>query len=206
MAPVTLLLETPLANLRRALRCCIGLWRNAYHAFEEPVKVALAKANWARAPSELIESGWGFPNRRWRDSSFRPDWRPAGMAEPLSMDLRTRVLAAVADGASGRRVGDRFGVSAASVSRWRALERTQGDASPKALGGDRRSQKTETHAPAILSAVEETPDITIEELRQALAKTNVVVSYGALWRFLDRHKITRKKSRRMRASRIARTS
>lgn len=37
------------------------------------------------------------------------------MAEPLSMDLRTRVLAAVADGASGRRVGDRFGVSAASV-------------------------------------------------------------------------------------------
>ncbi|MFZ0871595.1 MAG: IS630 family transposase [Rhodanobacter sp.] len=115
------------------------------------------------------------------------------MAEPLSMDLRTRVLGAVADGASGRRVGDRFGVSAASVSRWRALERTQGDASPKAVGGDRRSQKTETHAPAILSAVEETPDITIEELRQALAKTNVVVSYGALWRFLDRHKITRKK-------------
>lgn len=128
------------------------------------------------------------------------------MAEPLSMDLRTRVLAAVADGASGRSVGDRFGVSAASVSRWRALERTQGDASPKAVGGDRRSQKTETHAPAILSAVEETPDITIEELRQALAKTNVVVSYGALWRFLDRHKITRKKSRPMRASRIARTS
>lgn len=128
------------------------------------------------------------------------------MAGPLSMDLRTRVLAAVADGASGRRVGDRFGVSAASVSRWRALARTQGVASPKAVGGDRRSQKTETHAPAILSAVEETPDITIEELRQALAKTNVVVSYGALWRFLDRHKITRKKSRRMRASRIARTS
>jgi transposase len=122
------------------------------------------------------------------------------------MDLRTRVLAAVADGGSGRSVGDRFGVSAASVSRWRALERTQGDASPKGVGGDRRSQKTEIHAPAILSAVEETPDMTIEELRETLAKTNVVVSYGALWRFLDRHKITRKKSRRMRASRIARTS
>ena len=104
----------------------------------------------ARARSEMIESGLGFPNRRWSDSSFRPDGRPAGMPEPLSMDLRTRVLAAVADGASGRRVGGRFGVSAASVSRWRALERTQGDASPKAVGGDRRSQKTETHAPAMI--------------------------------------------------------
>ena len=65
------------------------------------------------------------------------------MAEPLSMDLPTRVLAAGADGASGRRVGDRFGVSPASVSRWRALERTQGDAAPNAVGGDGRSQKTE---------------------------------------------------------------
>jgi transposase len=124
------------------------------------------------------------------------------MAEPLSMDLRTRVLAAVADGGSGRSVGDRFRVSAASVSRWRALERRQGDASPKGVGGDRRSQKAEIHAPAILSAVEETPDMTIEGLRETLAKTNVVASCGALWRFLDRHKITRKKSRRVRASRI----
>jgi transposase len=40
-------------------------------------------------------------------------------------------------------VGDRFGVSAASVSRWRALQRRQGDAAPKAVGGDRRSQKTQ---------------------------------------------------------------
>ena len=128
------------------------------------------------------------------------------MAEPLSMDLRMRVLAAIAEGASGRSSGRRFGVSASSVSRWRTLERARGDAAPKAVGGDRRSQKTEVHAPAILSALAATPDLTIEELRETLAKEGVFVSYGALWRFLDRHKITRKKRPPTRASRIARTS
>src|ERR1700681_4619944 len=128
------------------------------------------------------------------------------MAEPLSLDLRRRVLRAVAQGASGRGAAARFGVSAASVSRWRALERAQGDAKPKAVGGDRRSKQTEAHGPAILTAIEATPDLTIEELRQVMARAKAFVSYGARWRFLRRHKITRKKSPRTQASRIVRTS
>ena len=39
------------------------------------------------------------------------------MSTPLSLDLRVRVLAAVASGLSRRQAGERFGVSAASVSR-----------------------------------------------------------------------------------------
>ena len=57
-----------------------------------------------------------------------------------------------------------------------------------------------------MAALEATPDITIEELREALAKEHVFVSYGAVWRFLDRHKITRKKSPRTLPSKSARTS
>jgi Helix-turn-helix domain len=68
------------------------------------------------------------------------------MAEPLSMDLRRRVLAAIAAGVSGRSAGRRFGVSAPSVSRWRALERRQGDAAPRPVGGDHRSHRTEAVA------------------------------------------------------------
>ena len=90
------------------------------------------------------------------------------MSTALSLDLRKRVLTAVASGASHRAAADRFGVSAASVSRWRTLEREQGDARPKALGGDRRSGRIEAHAERILSLLKETPDITIEELRRAL--------------------------------------
>jgi transposase len=67
------------------------------------------------------------------------------MSKALSLDLRVRVLAAVTAGASHREAGERFGVSAASVSRWRTRERQQGDARPKALGGDRRSGRIEAH-------------------------------------------------------------
>jgi transposase len=50
------------------------------------------------------------------------------MPTPLSIYLRIGVLASVAQGLSHRQVGERLGVSAASVSRWRALEREQGEA------------------------------------------------------------------------------
>jgi transposase len=52
------------------------------------------------------------------------------MPRALSLDLRVRVLAAVSRGLSHRQAGERFGVSAASVSRWRMLEREQGEARP----------------------------------------------------------------------------
>ena len=65
------------------------------------------------------------------------------MSKALPLDLRSRVLRAVADGASHRQAAARFGVSAARVSRWRALERSQGDARPGPLGGDRRSARVE---------------------------------------------------------------
>jgi transposase-like protein len=52
------------------------------------------------------------------------------MSKALSLDLRVRVLAAVEAGASHREAGERFGVSAASVSRWRRLAREQGAPRP----------------------------------------------------------------------------
>ena len=114
------------------------------------------------------------------------------MPAALSLDLRVRVLVAVAQGLSHRAAGDRFGVSAASVSRWRALEREQGDARARRLGGDRRSGRIEAHRDMILAMIKETPDMAIEELRQALAEKDLVVGYGTIRRFFARHEITRK--------------
>src|SRR5215204_3617295 len=108
------------------------------------------------------------------------------MSKALSLDLRTRVLAAIAGGLSCRQAAQRFGVSASSAIRWRGLERRQGDARPKALGGDRRSGRIEARAGLILGLVEATPDITLEELRTALAARGVAVGYGSLWRFFAR--------------------
>ena len=75
------------------------------------------------------------------------------------------------------------GVSATSAIRWRALECIQGDARPKALGGDRRSGRIEARAGLILALVEETPDITLEELRAALARRGLAVGYASFSRW-----------------------
>lgn len=128
------------------------------------------------------------------------------MSKALSLDLRVRTLAAVTAGASHREAGERFGVSAASVSRWRKLQRQQGDARPKALGGDRRSGRIEAHMETIVALLKATPDSTIEELRRLLAGKGLVFGEGTIRRFLARHGITRKKRPRTRANRSVRTS
>ena len=128
------------------------------------------------------------------------------MSKALSLDLRTRVLAAITGGLSCHQAAQRLGVSASSAIRWRALELRQGDARPKALGGDRRSGRIEARAGLILALVEETPDITLEELRSALAVRGVAVGYGTVLRFFARRRITRKKRPRTRPSRRGRTS
>src|SRR4051794_251664 len=104
--------------------------------------------------------------------------RPADMSKALSLDLRVRVLAAVEAGASHREAGERFGVSAASVSRWRRLAREQGEPRPGPLGGDRRSARIEAQAPLILALVDAKPDITLVEIKAGLAEQGVPVGIG----------------------------
>jgi len=127
------------------------------------------------------------------------------MVKALSLDLRVRVLKAVAEGASHRAAAERFGVSAASVSRWRALARMRGEPHPGPLGGDRRSARVEAQGALIKELLEATPDITTEELRAELAERGHAFGYGTLQRFFRRHGLTRKKRPGMRPSRIAPT-
>jgi transposase len=115
------------------------------------------------------------------------------MSKALSIDLRTRVLAAVSSGATHREAAARFGVSAASVSRWRNLQIRQGNVRPGPLGGDRNSHKTEAHADLIMAWLADHRDGTLFELRDALAAQGVTVSKSALHRFLVRRDQTRKK-------------
>ena len=91
------------------------------------------------------------------------------MTKALSVDLRIRVLAADAGGASHREAAARFGVSAASVGRWRSLAPRRGDARPGALGDDRRTGRVAAPAGTIPGLVEAAPDNPIEERRAALA-------------------------------------
>jgi len=115
------------------------------------------------------------------------------MSKALSVDLRERVVAAVAAGSSRRAAAARFGVSPASAVRWCALARQAGSITPGPLGGDRRSARLEAHAALILSLVDQKSDISLKEIRAGLAEVGVAVGIASLWRFFDRHRITRKK-------------
>ena len=128
------------------------------------------------------------------------------MGRGLSQDLRDRVVAAVAGGMSCRQAALRFGVSAASAIRWQELVRQHGTPAAKPQGGDQRSARVEAHASFILGVVEAKDDITLVELQALLAERGTPVGIGTLWRFFDRHRITRKKRPRTPPSRTARMS
>ncbi len=128
------------------------------------------------------------------------------MPRVLSHDLRERVVAAVEAGMSCRQAAARFGVSAASAIRWRQLVLQHGTPAAKPQGGDRRASRIDAHAAFILGAIKAKDDITLVELQALLAERGTPVGIGTLWRFFDRHRITRKKRRRMPPSKIAPTS
>ena len=127
------------------------------------------------------------------------------MPSPLSVDLRQRVVAFVSEGASCREAASRFGVSAASASRWAARLRQEGHVAPKPSGGDHASHHVETHAGLILATCRRRPTIFLRELRDRLAKRGVRTSTSGLSRFFARHGISRKKGRRLPPSKTGRT-
>jgi len=128
------------------------------------------------------------------------------MAQPLSMDLRSRLLAAVDGGLSCRAAAIRFGVAPSTAIRWQAQRRETGDFAPKPQGGDMRSRRVEERAGDILAIWEERKDISLEELRQALVDVGLTVSVAGLHRFFVRRGMTRKKRQDMPSSKTAPTS
>lgn len=124
----------------------------------------------------------------------------------LSMDLRVRVLAAIDDGMSCRGAAVRFGVAPSTAIRWRAQRLRTGSAAPKSPGGDMRSHQVEARAADILAIWQARKDITLEELRQEVAKSGLTVSVAGLHRFFVRRGMTRKKRQVMPSSKIVPTS
>jgi len=122
------------------------------------------------------------------------------MAKPYSQDLRVRVVAAVNSGSSASAAARQFGIGISTAIRWSQRWRAEGHANPRAMGGDRRSRLKE-HRVTMLTLVAEQPDMTIAEIRKALAtKAGIQVGVGTICRFFAVHKLTlKKKPARVRA-------
>ena len=114
------------------------------------------------------------------------------MPKAYSGDLRERVIEAVAAGASRREAAERFEVSVASAVKWLQRWRDNNSAAPKPRGGS--VSPLEEFATEILAMIAKHPDLTLLETLAELRKRRIRTSRSSLWRFLDRHNITLKKS------------
>ena len=114
------------------------------------------------------------------------------MGRPYSKDLRDRVAAFVASGATCRAAAARYGVGVATVVRWAQRHRATGSAAALPMGGVRRLVLAGERT-WLLARIAETPDLTLRAIRTELADRGVVVSYDAVWRFYRREGMTFKK-------------
>lgn len=115
------------------------------------------------------------------------------MARAYSLDLRERVVAAVAAGESCRRVAATYRVSVASVVKWSQRFRRTGSAAAKPMGGNQpRSLAGERDW--LLARLAATPDLTLRALVVELGERGVVTSYGSVWRIVHDAGISFKKN------------
>jgi transposase len=114
-----------------------------------------------------------------------------GMPKSYAVDLRKRVIEAVACGTSRHEAAELFGIAVSTAVKWWQYWRETGSTAPKPRGGS--TSRLEEHRTLILGLVKEQPDSTFEELLAALRKRRIRTSRSALWRFFERHNITFKK-------------
>jgi transposase len=113
------------------------------------------------------------------------------MPAAYSRDMRVRVIAEVESGASRREAAEELEISPSTAITWVKCYHETGRCEAKPRGGS--VSPLEEHAEFLLGLIEETPDLTLDEVVLAMRKHKVAGSRTAVWRFFQRHKITFKK-------------
>jgi transposase len=116
------------------------------------------------------------------------------MGRAYSLDLKERVVAAVAAGESRRSAARRFGVSASAAVKWTDRARRTGSPKAKPMGGARRRLVLAAERDWLLARLAEKPDLTIRALSAELAERGVKAGPFAVWSFLRREQLTFKKN------------
>lgn len=113
------------------------------------------------------------------------------MPKAYSADMRARVIARVASGASRREAAEVYEISASTAVIWVKCYQETGRCGAKRRGGS--TSPLEEHADWLLALIEEQPDLTLDEVVSTMRKHKILGSRTAVWRFFQRHKITFKK-------------
>ena len=116
------------------------------------------------------------------------------MPRAYSLDLRERLWALVEGGMSARAAGRLLRVSESSAVKWVRQCRQTGSLAAKPMGGYKRSP-LDRHGDLVLALIADQDDLSLAEIRQALAERGIRAGHASLWRFFKRHDITFKKNR-----------
>ena len=115
------------------------------------------------------------------------------MAKPLSMDLRSRAMARLAEGWSVRAVAAALSVSPSSVVKWSQRLRATGRLEPGKMGGHVRPKIAGEHRAWLLQRTGQA-DFTIRGLVAELAERGLRVDYRTVWKFVHREGLSFKKN------------
>lgn len=116
------------------------------------------------------------------------------MHAPLSLDLRTRIAAAIAQGATVRSAAQRFGVSVATAVRLGQKMRAGASLIPGKPGKPRAPLITGEVAQWLRARLEEKRDLTMRALAAELGERGTPVTHDTVWRFVRRQGLTVKKN------------
>jgi transposase len=110
------------------------------------------------------------------------------MGKPYSLDLRERIVGYVAEGHAARAAARLFGVSASTAVRLAAAHRRDGAIAAKPQGRVAGTTgKLAAHIAFLVDRVKAAPDITLQELADALKEaTGVEVQLSSIHRALLR--------------------
>jgi putative transposase len=109
------------------------------------------------------------------------------------MDLRERVVSAVAAGESRRSAARRYGVSASVAVKWLQRVARTGSVKPSQMGGYRRPALEGERAWMLARFAEAGSDLTVRGLAAELAARGVKAGPYAVWSFFKREGLTFKK-------------
>lgn len=115
------------------------------------------------------------------------------MPAPLSLDLRRRIVEAVASGSSIRAAARRFAVSPSAAIKLMQRVRATGSPTPDRYGGHRRAL-LKPHGDMLVRLVAAEPDLTLAELRERVrARCGMAVGLSTLHAALHRLGLRHKK-------------
>ena len=132
--------------------------------------------------------------------------READMGFFYGLDLRHRVVDAIAGGMSARSAAARFSVAPSTAINWHRRWRDTGSVEP-ARQGQPTGSKLDDHEAFILDLVENEKDIALHEIADKLfAERGVRACPATVWYFFCKRGLTHKKRRAMHRNSSARMS